>query len=163
MADRIEIYGITGWGYHGVLASEKEVGQEFSVDVIVELRRANLEDELAHTVDYSVVAERAHAIIVDPGIGFAKDLDHNWTLLRSMHRIRDLGLPILVGASRKRFLGALLSGADENPRDAHGRDVATAALSALLVDAGVWGLRVHDVQGTVDALKVAYMLGVAHG
>lgn len=64
MADRIEIYGITGWGYHGVLASEKEVGQEFNVDVLLELSRASLEDELAHTVDYSVVAERAHAIIV---------------------------------------------------------------------------------------------------
>ena len=128
-------------------------------DVVVEVC-GELQEQIALATTAGIARER---IIVDPGIGFAKDLDHNWTLLRSMHRIRDLGLPILVGASRKRFLGALLSGGDENPRDAHGRDVATAALSALLVDAGVWGLRVHDVQGTVDALKVAYMLGVAHG
>ncbi len=64
MADRIEIYGISGWGYHGVLASEKEAGQEFSVDVMIELTRASLEDDLVHTVDYSVVAERVYAIIV---------------------------------------------------------------------------------------------------
>jgi len=128
-------------------------------DVVVEVCD-ELQEQIALATTAGIARER---IIVDPGIGFAKDLDHNWTLLRSMDRIRDLGLPILVGASRKRFLGALLSDAEQNPRDSHGRDVATAALSALLVDAGVWGLRVHDVQGTVDALKVAYMLGVAHG
>ena len=121
-------------------------------------------DELKEQIALATTAGNARErIIVDPGIGFAKDLDHNWTLLRSMDRIRDLGLPILVGASRKRFLGALLADDAETPRDSGGRDVATAVLSALLVDAGVWGLRVHDVQGTVDALKVAHMLGEADG
>lgn len=119
-----------------------------------------LQEQIARATDAGIARER---IILDPGIGFAKHLDHNWTLLRSMDRIRDLGLPILVGASRKRFLGALLADATEMPRDSHGRDVATAVLSALLVDAGVWGLRVHDVQGTVDALKVAHMLGEVDG
>lgn len=128
-------------------------------DVVLEVRD-ELQEQIALATEAGIAREQ---IIIDPGIGFAKNLDHNWTLLRSIDRIRDLGLPILVGASRKRFLGALLADRRETPRDSRGRDVATAALSALLFDAGVWGLRVHDVQGTVDALKVAHMLGVAHG
>jgi dihydroneopterin aldolase len=64
MTDRIEIYGISGWGHHGVLDSERESGQEFSVDIVIGLQLTGLGDDLAHTVDYSVVAERAHTILV---------------------------------------------------------------------------------------------------
>jgi len=64
MADRIEIYGISGWGHHGVLNAERESGQEFSVDIVIGLQLSGLDDDLDKTVDYSVVAERAHAIVV---------------------------------------------------------------------------------------------------
>ena len=95
------------------------------------------------------------SLIVDPGIGFAKNAEHNWSVLRSLDALVDLGLPVLVGASRKRFLGELLADVGGEPRDAGGRDVATAALSGVLAQRdSVWGLRVHDVQATVDALKV---------
>jgi len=94
-------------------------------------------------------------IVVDPGIGFAKEPEHNWDLLRSLDVLTEMGFPILVGASRKRFLGALLANAEGLARETTGRDVATAVLSARLADAGIWGLRVHDVRSTVDALKVS--------
>lgn len=111
--------------------------------------------EIQEQVDSAVRAGiRRDNLIIDPGIGFAKEADHNWALLRAIDSVNALGLPVLVGASRKRFLGALLVAADGQPRDSDGRDVATAALSGLLADS-VWGLRVHDVGSTVDALKVA--------
>lgn len=100
------------------------------------------------------------SLIIDPGIGFAKNAEHNWSVLRSLDALVDLGLPVLVGASRKRFLGELLVDASGNPRDAEGRDVATATLSGVLAQGdSVWGLRVHDVQATVDALKVVRAMG----
>ena len=93
--------------------------------------------------------------MLDPGLGFAKDAGHNWSLLRHLDVLGGLGRPLLVGASRKGFLGALLAGPDGGPRPAEQRDVATAALSALLAADEVWGLRVHAVRPTVDALRVA--------
>ena len=92
-------------------------------------------------------------IVIDPGLGFAKDVQHNWELLRALPRFIGSGYRVLVGASRKRFLGALLAEAGE-PRDMAGRDTATAVISALAAQRGVWGVRVHDVQSTADALAV---------
>ncbi|MFM1916796.1 MAG: hypothetical protein RJB01_311 [Actinomycetota bacterium] len=92
-------------------------------------------------------------IIIDPGLGFAKDVHHNWALLHALPRFIDSGYRVLVGASRKRFLGALLADANK-PRDMLGRDTATAVISALAAQQGVWGVRVHDVQSTSDALAV---------
>ncbi|WP_197513855.1 dihydropteroate synthase, partial [Mycobacterium sp. E2462] len=66
----------------------------------------------------------------------------------------DTGLPVLLGASRKRFLGALLAGPDGTPRPPDGRETATAVVSALAAVHGAWGVRVHDVRATVDAVKV---------
>ena len=112
-------------------------------------------DEIA---DQVAVAQSAGIeqgrLIIDPGIGFAKEAEHNWAVLRALDALMVLGLPVLVGASRKRFLGALLADVDGDPREAGGRDVATAVLSGLVANS-VWGVRVHDVQATVDALKVA--------
>ena len=93
-------------------------------------------------------------IILDPGLGFAKHGEHNWELLRGLDQVADLGFPLLVGASRKSFLGALLADADGNPRPVEGREIAGHAVSVLLAHQGVWGLRVHDVRGTRDALAV---------
>jgi len=90
-------------------------------------------------------------IILDPGIGFAKRADDNWAVLRSIDEFEALGHPVLLGVSRKRFLGELLpEGAPV--RD---RDLPTAVLSALCAAAGVWGVRVHDVEGSRIALDAA--------
>jgi dihydropteroate synthase len=94
-------------------------------------------------------------IILDPGLGFAKTAEHNWSLLARLSLLHELGHPILIGASRKSFLGTLLAGPGGTPRSAGQREHATAAVSALAAAAGVWGVRVHDVRGSLDAVKVA--------
>jgi dihydropteroate synthase len=96
----------------------------------------------------------ASAVAVDPGIGFAKDAGHNWAVLAGLDRVAALGRPILVGVSRKRFLGALLAAPDGTPRPAGQRDVASAALAALLAARGVWAVRAHDARGARDAVEV---------
>jgi len=87
-------------------------------------------------------------VVVDPGIGFAKTAEHNWALLQNLDRLKAIG-PVLLGSSRKAFLGALLDG-----REPQGRDAATTALTVLAAQAGCWGVRVHDVQGSADAVRV---------
>ncbi|WP_245993921.1 dihydropteroate synthase [Nocardioides immobilis] len=91
-------------------------------------------------------------VVLDPGIGFAKTRDQNWELLGGIGRVQELGFPVLVGASRKRFLGELLAGADGNPRPVDERELAHAAIVALLASAGIWAFRVHDVRATCDVL-----------
>ena len=91
-------------------------------------------------------------VVVDPGIGFAKTADHNWALLRAIPRLQALG-PLLLGSSRTAFLGALLDG-----REPKGRDAATTALTVAAAEAGCWGVRVHDVQGSADAVRVVSRL-----
>ena len=85
-------------------------------------------------------------IVIDPGLGFAKDADQNWQLLDELHELERLGLPILIGASRKRFIAARLEGEDT----IEARDEATAKLMAELTKKhSLWGLRIHNVQATV--------------
>ncbi len=120
-------------------------------DVIGEVRA-----ELVGRVDAAVLAGVDPGLIVlDPGLGFAKTAAHNWALLRRLDVLVDLGFPVLVGASRKRFLGELLADVDGTPRAHPGRDGATAAVSALAAHAGAWGVRVHDVETSMDAVAVA--------
>jgi len=120
-------------------------------DVVAEVRT-----ELLAAADAAVAAGCApENLIIDPGLGFAKDAQHNWALLHALPELVATGLPVLVGASRKRFLGALLAGADGALRPPAGREVATAVISALAAEHGAWGVRVHDVAGTVDAVRVA--------
>ena len=122
----------------------------FYGDVVVEVR-----DELMAAVDAAVRAGVDPAkLIVDPGIGFAKAAQHNWALLHALPEFVQTGIPVLVGASRKRFLGALLAGSDGEPRPPSGRETATAVISALAGWHRVWGVRVHDVRASVDALAV---------
>jgi dihydropteroate synthase len=92
-------------------------------------------------------------IVLDPGIGFAKNKEHNWVLLRGLGPITDLGFPVLVGASRKSFLGSLLAGPDGVARGVEDREHASSALHVLLAQEGVWGLRTHDVRAAHDALR----------
>lgn len=120
-------------------------------DVIAEVRA-----ELVARVDAAVLAGvDPGALLLDPGLGFAKQAVHNWVLLGHLHVLTELGFPVLIGASRKRFLGSLLAGADGVPRRCEGRDTATAAVSALAAAAGVWGVRVHDAAASRDAIAVA--------
>ena len=119
-------------------------------DVVVQVR-----DELLRRVDAAVAAGVAESsLIIDPGLGFAKDAEHNWLLLRHLSALVLTGFPVLVGASRKRFLGALLADGAGAPRPPDGREEATAAVSLLAARAGVWGLRVHEPRATRDALAV---------
>ncbi len=92
--------------------------------------------------------------VVDPGIGFDKDADQNWAVLAGIAAISALGRPVLVGVSRKRFVGSLLADPDGQPRPVSQRDVGSAALAALLSVAGVWAVRAHDAAMTRDAVTV---------
>ncbi|WP_390893254.1 dihydropteroate synthase [Mycobacterium deserti] len=119
-------------------------------DVVVEVR-----DELLAGVDAAVAAGVDPAkLVIDPGLGFAKTSQHNWALLHALPEFVATGIPVLVGASRKRFLGTLLADAAGEPRPPDGRETATAVISALAGLHGAWGVRVHDVRASVDALKV---------
>ncbi|WP_188316572.1 dihydropteroate synthase [Solihabitans fulvus] len=112
--------------------------------------------ELGARVDAALAAGvREDALVLDPGLGFAKRAEHDWALLHGLDRLLALGFPVLVGASRKRFLGRLLAAPDGTPRPPDGREDATAAISALAAAAGAWGVRVHDVDRTLDAVAVA--------
>lgn len=116
-------------------------------------------EELSRRVDAALAAGIApDRIVVDPGLGFAKEAEHNWELIAGLDRLACLGYPILVGASRKSFLGALLRGPDGSPRPVDGRENANTALTALLARSPVWALRVHDVRASCDALRVAARL-----
>jgi dihydropteroate synthase len=127
-------------------------------DVVAEVR-----DELLERVDEAVAAGvDPGQIIIDPGLGFAKDAGHNWQLTRHLDVLIDLGFPVLFGASRKTYLGRLLADPDGNPRPVGEREAATLATSVLAVAAGAWGVRVHDVRGTADALAVWRASGAPH-
>lgn len=102
-------------------------------------------------------------VVLDPGLGFAKLAQHNWSLLARLGELRNLGRPLLVGASRKGFIGRLLAGADGAPRPMAGREDATTALTALAAAAGAWGVRVHQVGPSADAVRVAAALARAAG
>ena len=91
-------------------------------------------------------------IVLDPGLGFAKKAAHNWALLAGLAAFQELGFPLLVGPSRKSFLGTLLRDDDGRPRPVDQREAATLALTVLLAQQGVWGVRVHDVRASRDAL-----------
>jgi len=120
-------------------------------DVVKEVC-AELHDRAEAALAAGVSADK---IILDPGLGFAKTAEHNWLLTVHLDQVLALGYPVLIGASRKSYLGALLADPETGePRPVAGREAATVATSVLAVAAGAWGVRVHDVQATVDALAV---------
>jgi len=139
------------WRGHSVAMQRRAVYADVVSDVTSELR-AQVEAALAAGID-------PDRLVVDPGFGFAKTGEHNWTLLQRLEELDVLGLPVLVGVSRKAFLGALLAAPDGSPRPAAQRDDASAALTALLASRGVWGVRVHTVRPHRDAVAVAERLG----
>ncbi|MFL4475597.1 dihydropteroate synthase [Paeniglutamicibacter sp. MACA_103] len=125
-------------------------------DVVSEV----IEEMLALRETFVAAGVAPEQLILDPGLGFAKDHEHNWELLNALGRFTALGHRVLVGTSRKRFLGALLT-VDSKPADPTQRDAATAATSALAAANGAWGVRVHDVPSNLDAIKVAHAWSAA--
>lgn len=119
-------------------------------DVVADVRR-----ELSRQVDIALTAGvEAENIVLDPGLGFAKTAEHNWTLLARLDELAAIGFPVLVGASRKAFLGRLLAGPDGTPAPVEARENATVATGVLAAVMGAWGVRVHEVTPTLDAMKV---------
>ncbi|MFI5663667.1 dihydropteroate synthase [Streptomyces sp. NPDC051684] len=125
--------------------------QDVSADVVREVGR-QIDAVVSAGVDIDNV-------IVDPGLGFAKSRSDDWDLLAGIDALTQFGCPVLVGASRKRFLGTLLADpCSGTPRPARERDAATAAVSALAAARGAWAVRVHDVAGSADAVRVGSAL-----
>ncbi|MFD6182117.1 dihydropteroate synthase [Streptomyces goshikiensis] len=121
-------------------------------DVLAEVT-AELRARVDAVVSGGIAPER---LLVDPGLGFAKNAEHDLALVAHLADLRALGFPLLVAASRKRFLGRVLAGAaDAAPPPARERDAATAAVSALAAYQGAWAVRVHEVRATADAVRVA--------
>ena len=153
VADSDAAYVAMHWRAH---ADRMRDFTDYSPDGVVETVRRELGERLDAAVAAGIPRER---IVLDPGLGFAKEARHNWELLTCLDRLRDLGCPLLVGASRKSFLGRLLAEGGA-PRPVDDREHAHAALVALLADRSVDVLRVHDVRATLDALAVARAMGV---
>jgi dihydropteroate synthase len=123
-------------------------------DVVSDVRR-----ELLERIDAAVAAGvDPDQLVIDPGLGFAKTPEHDWPLLRQLPTFVELGLPVLIGASRKSFLGRLLAAPDGTPRPVSEREDATTAITTYAALSGVWGVRVHDVRPNVDAALVAAAL-----
>jgi dihydropteroate synthase len=143
-------YVVVHWRGH----SRQMYTRAVYADVVAEVR-----DELAQRVDAVIAAgvDPGH-IVLDPGLGFGKRPEHNWPLLADLADVARLAggtFPVLVGASRKRFLGNLLAGPDGTPRPFEACDGATVAITALAAAAGAWCVRVHQVPLNADAVRVA--------
>jgi dihydropteroate synthase len=153
VAERDAAYVAMHWRAH----SDTMQQHASYADVVGEVR-----DELRRRVDDALAAGVAlDRIAVDPGLGFAKTADHNWELLAHLPELDALGLPILLGSSRKSFLGALLADADGNPRPVLDREDANVALTTLAGLLGVRAVRVHEARASVEALKVVSRLGAS--
>lgn len=118
--------------------------------------------ELARRVDAALAAGvHAENIVLDPGLGFAKTAQHNWSVLAALPQLRDLGFPVLVGASRKRFLAECVDYGGLGPDSPVDRDEVSSAVAALAASAGAWGVRVHAVGPAAAAVRVASRIATA--
>jgi len=132
-------YIIMHWRAHSKTMQDHAIYK----DVVKEVKE-ELEERIEDAIKAGVNPDQ---IIIDPGLGFAKLPEHNWELLRNIDRIALLGYPILIGASRKRFLGELTG--SSNPDD---REAASIAVTAMVAKQGVWGVRTHSVKPHRDAI-----------
>ena len=115
--------------------------------------------ELGERVEAAVAAGVSRdKLVIDPGLGFAKDMKQNWQLVARLDQLEKLGLPILVGASRKRFIAGTIEPDEPNEASNDRRDLATAVLTAMLLQRKLWGVRVHNVLATTDAISVVAAL-----
>jgi dihydropteroate synthase len=120
---------------------------------------AEVAAELKLRVDAALaVGVKPTQIVVDPGLGFAKDMQQNWKLVARLEKLEELGYPILVGASRKRFIAGVIEPEEPAEVSNERRDLATAVLTALLLQRKIWGVRVHNVLATSDAIKIVAAL-----
>lgn len=141
------------WRGRSIDMNNRAVYADVVGEVVAELR-AGLEQAVAGGID----PER---IVVDPGLGFAKDAGHDLALVAHLAALRELGRPLLVAASRKRFLGRVLAGDGGSPPPARERDAATVAVTALAAREGAWAVRVHEVRASADAVRVARAIEAA--
>ncbi len=146
VADAGTPYVAMHWRGHSADMAERAVYADVTTEVLDELR-GRLDALAAAGVDLD-------RVVVDPGLGFAKDAEQSWTVLAHLDALGVLGRPVLVGASRKGFLGRLLAGPDGEPRPTAGREDATTAVSTLAAGAGAWAVRVHRPRPSRDAVEV---------
>jgi len=137
---------ISHWRGHSNIMNTLNSYQDVAVEVAQELQ-LRVDAAIASGVP-------KENIVIDPGLGFAKDMKQNWQLVARLDEIEKLGLPVLVGASRKRFIAGALDEDEPNSVSHERRDVATAVLTALLMQRKLWGVRVHNVIATVDAISI---------
>lgn len=147
VADALVPVVLMHWRGH---SAQMHLRAEYPTGVVREVT-AELRARLENAIGAGVSADR---VVLDPGLGFAKEAEHNWALLQGLDELVEVGQPLLVGASRKRFLGELL-GDEQGLRPVDERDDATLAVTALAAAAGAWCVRVHDARGNVDAVRVA--------
>ncbi|MDX2644513.1 dihydropteroate synthase [Streptomyces sp. NPDC001902] len=138
------------WRGQSIDMNNRAVYRDVVGEVTTELRRS-----FEHAVAGGVDPER---IVLDPGLGFAKNAEHDLTLIAHVEDLLALGRPLLIAASRKRFLGRVLAGEGGDPPPARERDAATAAVTAIVAGRGAWAVRVHEVHDSADAVRVARAL-----
>ncbi len=143
-------YILGHWRGHSSVMDQLTGYQDIAKDVVAELS-----EQVAMAVAAGIDRSR---LVVDPGLGFAKNISENWELVARLDELKNLGLPMLVGASRKRFLAAALDAEDPGSVANGRRDVATAVLTALLLQRGLWGVRVHNVELTADTIAIVKKL-----
>jgi dihydropteroate synthase len=146
VAEHGAAYVAMHWRAHSAVMREHATYDDVLVDV-----RTELAQRLEAAIAAGVGEDR---LVVDPGLGFAKTADHNWELLQRLSELDSLGVPVLVGSSRKSFLGTLLADPDGSPRPVLDREDANVALTTIAAIHGVWGVRVHEVRASLDAIRV---------
>jgi dihydropteroate synthase len=147
VADAGVPFVVMHWRGQSIDMNNRAVYADVVAEVVGELR-AGLDRAVAGGIDPA-------RIVLDPGLGFAKEADHDLALLAHLGALHDLGRPLLVAASRKRFLGRVLAGDAGAPPPARERDAATAAVTAIAAREGAWAVRVHEVHASADAVRVA--------
>ncbi|QLH22634.1 dihydropteroate synthase [Streptomyces sp. Rer75] len=135
------------WRGQSIDMNNRAVYEDVVGEVVAELRTS-----VDRAVAGGIAPER---IVLDPGLGFAKDAEHDLALVAHLSALRQLGRPLLVAASRKRFLGRVLADDGGAPPPARERDAATAAVTAIAAREGAWAVRVHEVRASADAVRVA--------
>lgn len=155
VADAGVPFVVMHWRGQSIDMNNRAVYGDVVAEVVAELREG-CERAVAGGIDPA-------RIILDPGLGFAKNAEHDLALMAHLGRLRELGRPLLVAASRKRFLGRVLAGSAGDPPPARERDAATAAVSAIAAREGAWAVRVHEVHASADAVRVSRAIEGAAG
>jgi len=141
------------WRGHSTDMQNRATYGDVVADVIAELGR-----QVDSVLEAGITKDQ---LIIDPGFGYAKTGEHNWQLLQRIDELAALELPVLAGVSRKTFLGTLLAAPDGSPRPPKDREDATVALTTLLASRGIWGVRVHSVRASRDAIAVVDRLAAS--